>query len=914
MDYSTLTDGILATLNASQREAVTRPCSGVLQIVAGPGTGKTKVLVSRVAYLLLHEGILPHNIIVTTFTKKAANEMMDRLREMLTGTEIVVGNLLIGTFHSICYKIIQKFGKRIGIENYAIADDRDALQILGDVLLKRLTDADWDVIDLLPEHQTAPFKSKGDSDKYRGYDMKKLRKKISQLKAMGVSSEDLRSFSPAKGPESSENLLVRLVYSHYQQSLQANSLLDFDDCLLYCHRIVSQFPVLRHIEHTLVDEFQDTNEIQLQLMYEFANGHLTNSDLQHNVTIVGDPDQSIYAFRHAQSANFDKMRDHYLRSHQLQCRIISLSENYRSTSDILQVSESIMRQQADRMTKNLRSQLQTSFKPMRTDLDSADQEGRWIAYQIDHLRKFPGGLFSYSDMAILVRSAYQTRVIETELTKKKIPYFMVRGKAFWERKEVSAMVDYLRCVANDNDRIALLRCSNFPKRGLGPKAIAELDSIIDRQLVRNDQGVNPILVFETLRMVSGSKLSSGLGPKMRQTLGQFLDIIGTARNKLKEAYHGSNSQAGMDHFFLKLYSSSGIQKEFSEDVNCDLNIMEVKSQLVDFEMPPETSFSESDEDESGNGEISQDSGSSQPSLEISATEYLRSFLSLVTLFDTNPEAKDGDENKPRVAISTIHGAKGLEWPVVFVPGVSEGLLPASFASSDNNIESINEERRCFYVATSRAKMLLYLSSYTDYGTWGRRPIERPSRFLDKLDHMFSKRSPIDTEENLDRLYVMMAKRKTDQFDFAAYHKKYELCMKSFLKGDIHEAPSLLGFASVSSLGHMKDVNVDAGMPWKSTKVHRTEGVKPPGKAPAYIPMRPRAPGAREPAPGTKKAAPSLNTTASSTLAILATRPATTQASRPATSASGATNSNGSSKRAPAYIPVRPQTKRRLGTR
>lgn len=906
MDYSTLTNGILATLNASQKDAVKCPSSGVLQIVAGPGTGKTKVLVSRVAYLLLHEQILPHNIIVTTFTKKAANEMMERLREMLKGTEIVVGNLLIGTFHSICYKIIQKFGKRIGIENYAIADDRDALQILIDVLLKRVSDPEWDIIDLLPEEQTVPFRSKNESEKYRGYDMKKLRKKISQLKATGITIEDVG--------KSSENLFVQIVYTHYQQNLQTNKLLDFDDCLLSCYKIVSRFPVLSHIEHTLVDEFQDTNEIQLQLMYEFAKGHLTIPSLQHNVTIVGDPDQSIYAFRHAQSGNFDKMRQHYLQSHQIQARIISLTENYRSTTDILQVSENIMRQQTDRMTKNLRSQLDTSFKPMRADLESSDQEGRWIAYQIDHLKRFPDGLFNYSDMAILVRSAYQTRVIETELTKKKIPYFMVRGKAFWERKEVAAMVDYLRCVANENDRIALLRSSNFPKRGLGPKSVTELDSIIEKQQVLNVQNVSPILVFKTLRLVAESKFTCNLGPKVKQSLESFLDIIEDARKELNEMYQGANNQAAMDQFFLNLYVKSGIKKEFSEDVNCDLNIMEVKSQLMDFEMPPKTEFGNMTD--TIDIENLQDSASDVIKVP-SGTEFLLTFLSLVTLFDTNPDAKEGDENKPKVAISTIHGAKGLEWPVVFVPGVSEGLLPASFASADDNIESINEERRCFYVATSRAKTLLYLSSYTDGGNWGRRPIERPSRFLDKLGHMFSKNTPIDSEEKLDRLYDMMERSKTGKFDFAANHNRYEMCMKSFVSGQIEETPSDIGFTKVGKMTtrEWKTNEILSKTSWKAPGT----AWKPPGKvperpaskAPAYIPMRPMT------GPGkSTNSVGNSNGIINSKIQSIGNSTKTSNTTNFGTSVKQATNTNINSavKRAPAYIPVRSGTKRRLGTR
>lgn len=869
MDFSSVKARILDSLNVKQKQAVTSPCSGVLQIVAGPGTGKTKVLVSRVAHLLLQQNILPQNIIVTTFTKKAANEMMDRLRSLLQGTEIAVGNLLIGTFHSICYKIIQKHGKRIGIENYSIADERDATQILQEVLLKHVSDADWSFVDNLPLEQTEPFKSKNETEKYRGFDLKKIRKKISQLKSLGADSS---------GSSSESNQFILLIYKVYQQTLSANRLLDFDDCLLYCHKIVSRFPVLSYIEHTLVDEFQDTNEIQLQLMYEFARGHPTNTDLQHNVTIVGDPDQSIYAFRHAQSGNFDKMRQHYQQKHQIASQIITLDENYRSTSDILLISEKIMRQQTDRMTKNLRSQLETTFKPALAHLDSQDQEARWIAYQIEHLMKFPNQLFEYSDMAILVRSAYQTRAIESELTKKKIPYFMVRGKAFWERKEVTAIVDYLRCVANEDDRIAFLRSANFPKRGLGPKALSELDRSIEKEQIQN----GGLLVSETLRQIVQSKIKCSLGPKMKESLSQFLDIVHYARKELDECYDPDNHNlAAMDRFFQSLYEKSGIRKEFSEDVNCDLNLMEVKSQLMDFEMPEDSTLPDHEEKESSAVQVEEIT---------SGTDFLRSFLSLVTLFDTNPDAKDGDENKPKLAISTIHGAKGLEWPVVFVPGVSEGLLPASFAADDLNPESVNEERRCFYVATSRAKLLLYVASYTDMGNWGRRPIDRPSRFLKGLDHMFTSTNAIDSPEKLETLYGMMGKMKTDStFDFAKTQRNYDLCLKSYVKGEIDSTPGETGFTTVGNLpGNTEPRKLQfAGNRFAKPRMNSAApSKKPVGKAPPYIPMRPKKTNNAETRPlGPINQAPNTETTA----------PAST-------------------KRAPAYIPVRSSHKRRLGTR
>ncbi|KAM9890869.1 hypothetical protein OXX79_011124, partial [Metschnikowia pulcherrima] len=189
MDETELEDRILASLNEKQRQAVTSPSSGILQIVAGPGTGKTKVIVSRVAYLLLHEQISPQNIIVTTFTKKAANEMMERLRELFAGTEIAVGKLLIGTFHNICYKIIQKYGKLVKLENVSIADEKDAMQILTHVLTSKITDQQWDIIDSLPKDQILQFKARNETSKYRGFDEKKLRRHISKAKSSGLFPE-----------------------------------------------------------------------------------------------------------------------------------------------------------------------------------------------------------------------------------------------------------------------------------------------------------------------------------------------------------------------------------------------------------------------------------------------------------------------------------------------------------------------------------------------------------------------------------------------------------------------------------------------------------------------------------------------------------------------------------------------------
>lgn len=808
--------------------------------MAGPGTGKTKVLVARVAHLLLSEEIAPEHVIVTTFTKKAANEMMDRLRELLKGTEIAVGKLLIGTFHSICYRIIQKHGARVGLDGYSIADDRDSKQVLNEAVLG-LPDEKWNVIDQLEEIHS--FKFKSNDLKYRGLDPKKLQKAISSLKALGLLPEDYRK-------EAQKNPLLEIIYDAYQDRLAQNRLLDFDDCLLYCHRIVSKYPVLSYIEHTLVDEFQDTNEVQLQLMYNFARGSLSDPDLQNNVTIVGDPDQSIYAFRNAQSVNFDKMRQHY-KSYKLS--VITLEENYRSTPGILSLSEKLMNQQAGRTMKSLRSQSECAVEPVYSNFNLSEEEAAWVASRIKQIMQLP--LFIHSDCAILVRSAYQTRAIETELARKKIPYFMVKGRAFWERKEVVAIMDYLRCVANDNDRIAFLRCVNFPKRGFGPKAVGELESQIEKTG----------LVFQTLQDVASGAISSSLGPKLRKALDGFLQVIESCRMALPEDVEGTSDMSSrLEKVFTDLYVKTGLQKEFAEDMDCELNIMEVKNQLMEYEMPEDDYLPEYLEE--GEEPVPTE-------IEVSGQSFVQKFIASVRLYDTDPEQGE-KEATPKVAVSTIHGAKGLEWPVVFVPGVSEGLLPASFAMTDE--ESVNEERRCFYVAVTRAKALLFLSSYVDgpsNGSW--RGVESVSRFLKGITEKRSRSLHFEDMKALEHLFELLGKEKGDlsdellkSFQQVDEQKRYNdnsVEFSSAREAKPVKKPSALNFLNQSSIG--------ASQKWSSPAPLKSS-------APSSALFRP----------------PRIN-------------PSFAPQSAPQVSASSV-----GVKRAPTYIPSRPKGKKRLGTR
>lgn len=748
-------------LNVKQRAAVTASCNGVLQIIAGPGTGKTKVLTSRVCHLL-HEGIEPQKIIVTTFTKRAANEMRERLEAMIKGSNFSLDGLLVGTFHSICYRLIQKYGKLVGIEGYSIADERDSRQFLCEALEK---------IDLnFPPGDTKRFELENNA--HRGFDVKKLTRQISTLKAQALSPEEY-SLGAKRNP------FIAALYAQYHSLLQLNKALDFDDCLLVCYQLISKHTVVS-IDHILVDEFQDTNEVQLRLMYCFSK----------NVTIVGDPDQSIYAFRNAQSTNFGLMREHYIRQG-VEVAQITLDENYRSTTDILDFSERLMTQQASRTAKHLKSQIPFSLKPIYSSFKLAEDEASWIAEQIGHLTKLPE-LLSHLNIAILVRSSYQTRVIESELTRRKIAYMVLRGKAFWERKEVVAILDYIRCVASDSDRTAFLRCVNFPKRGVGAKAQETLKENIER--AQKEGGPSALDVMRRCKVA----------PKVREGVDSFLSIVDEARRVFE--------RESRELFFDQLFKASGIQGEFSEEVA--LNIQEVKEQLISFQPEPDQEI-------------------------VEPRDLLKYFVASVRLYDTDPS----DEVVAKVALSTIHGSKGLEWPVVFVPGLCEGLLPASFAMEASD-DAVSEERRCLYVATTRAKRLLFVSSYTETrGQFGRRPIEKTSRFLQPVEKMMSPLLKV-TPDTVKQLYKAMGKPLPDaDFSKLLELRKESRAFPGFQSAQgLHSAKRLCAHTAKFKAPRLSCASKPAKTAFKAPRLGCVTGAenevkRAVSKAPPYVPVR-----------------------------------------------------------------------------
>lgn len=627
----------LAGLNEHQARAVQAPARGQLQIIAGPGTGKTKVLVSRVAHLM-RCGVPPLSIIVTTFTRKAANEMVQRLDAMTASdaaaaappAPLLSARLLIGTFHSICYRILRQYGRPLDI-----ADDRDSAQLLAEAI---------------GECALAPLAPYLRND---AVDPKRVRRAVLLLKARAVSHADY-----------SADPFLAAVYTSYQAKLAANGLLDFDDCLLECLLLLRRHPAaLRHVEHVLVDEFQDTNEIQLQLMYRFAHAN--------NVTVVGDPDQSIYGFRDAQVGNFALMAQHYR-----DLQTVRLVQNYRSTADILRVSEQIMTSPG-RQPKQLELQLAVGLPAVYANLTLQEEEAEWICFEIERLMRLSGAPLGHASVAVLFRSSFQTRAVEDEMVRRRLPYTMVRGKAFWQRREVVGIVDYLRVVTSDHDRVALVRILNWPRRGIGASALRQIDAALAR-----GQGS-----VATLRRVEADL--SGAARRGVQRLLEFL-----------EACRGALNQP-LDELFDLVYTASGLRGELGSDQHD--NVAEVGRQLCLF-VP---------QDEGLPGEAD--------GAAVDEEHIVRRFIRLIGLYEAT-----ADETVPKISLSTIHGAKGLEWPVVFVPGLSEGVFPGPFAADGDE----EEERRCLYVAATRAQYLLYLSSFTEERQrWGRPPISQVSRLV-----------------------------------------------------------------------------------------------------------------------------------------------------------------------------------------
>lgn len=770
-------ESILASLNEKQRESAVFDPAQALQVVAGPGTGKTKVLTTRVAYLLLEKKIFPGNIIITTFTKKATLEMIERLTRLLDGTGINPNALWIGTFHSICARILRQHGWKVGLpKDWRTFSDSDTDPIV-QKLIEKMPDQIRDYAHSYTRKANLLRPNSKGNWEVHSNSVKKL---ISWLKSQAILVDEYRS-------QDDHDAALLHFYEQYQAELSSQHALDFDDLLLYAFKLLSQQRCLPHIQHVLVDEFQDTNSIQLDLMYLFARGNSTQSQ---GITVVGDPDQSIYAFRNALARNFEDM----VTKCPIPCSKIVLVENYRSSQTILNTSETLISQQLTGREHRLplRAQFDCEFPPVYIEFPAKFLEATALAREILYLHCLPD-MWSFKDFAILVRHRRQIRPIETALIEHRIPYKIVKGRAFWQLREIDGMMDYLKCVYSNYEKNAILRALQYPARGVGPATVTKIESIFA-------EFESP---FTALKNISENSNNYQFPSKIISVITEFVALIESCRDFCARA----TDLSILGDVFDRLYEGSGLRYEYlyldgkkKSEIDPKAEPNELNKRNLNIKVLREhlTNFKPIDEDLSQVEEPSQHNVVAATKLKINIHDILREFINSVNLYSSETEIdeaqmseKELKRKKERekagfVTISTIHGAKGLEWPVVMIPGCVEGVIPCIFGAkddtddsdSDSDIDessgapsspkknkskkkdpSLDEERRMFFVAQTRAKFLLYLSATNSNSTESRYDSSIPSRFLTKelIGTMTEEQQLFSSKNSIEKLYRHLRK-------------------------------------------------------------------------------------------------------------------------------------------------------------
>ena len=592
--------------------------------------------------MLAHHGYAPRNVICCTFTIKASREMRERLKGIVGCDR--ESKLILGTFHSICRRYLVAYGNLIGIpSNFGIADSSDSLSIL-----KRAA-----------------------KQLKLSIDPKVARTKISHRKARGQRIEDLPQI-PQKTVEQQEFVQI---YQEYEEQLRTSNLLDYDDLLVRCTDLLKAYPhCVSNVEALLIDEFQDTNIIQFELMKLLASS-------KKRITIVGDPDQSIYGFRSAEIENLRKMRMHYPGT-----IVVNLEENYRSSSAVLQLAQNVIEQDSGRPDKKLTATHCYGTLPVLRKVPNPHEEALWIVNEIKRMTAMTGGLLQYSDFAILLRSAFLSLLIEKGLGNSGIPYKMVGGHRFFDRVEVRLVIDYLRTISAPDNNSALLGIINVPSRKIGATTIKELLRVGDE---------NKLSLWATIQKLLSNNLSldKKLSKPAEQNLRGLIGLINDGRKKMSSTKPEDTPQVLIEYVASTIALKDYLKLKYDEDYEDRWeNVQELRTQAMDMIVQQKNAVEE---------KLPVIEGLEQRELN-SSDETLARFLANITL-STEVEASEEETNQQRVTISTIHSAKGLEWPVVFVPAIYEGSIPHSRA------EDTDEERRLLYVAMTRAQALLSLS-------------------------------------------------------------------------------------------------------------------------------------------------------------------------------------------------------------
>ncbi|CCG81065.1 Putative uncharacterized protein [Taphrina deformans PYCC 5710] len=647
---------LLRDLNNEQVECVLHHAE-VLQILAGPGSGKVHQITQSLISLM-KRCIPPEQIIVVTFTNKAARELKERLA-LLIGDDLS-RKLIVGTFHSVSLRYLQRYGINIGLsKKISVADTSESRNVVSKVLkCIRKQGSNSPTENSMEEVQLT-------SAAALSY--------ISIIKSRNITLQQLQDAKSAKRIPFSlgQNAMAELilVFTAYQQHLQKHDLQDFDDLILRAIQLFETCPeVVGNIRHVFVDEYQDTSNQQYDLMRLLAQSN-------KNLTIVGDHDQSIYGFRAADIENFERMYISYEN-----CVEYHLKQNYRSTGAIVFAASAIIEQDSTRPQKKLETCNVLGTQPTLRVLESAKSEADWIAHEVRRLIDVSKGLLSVGDIAVLVRSASLTLPIEQALQRGRIPYHLCNARKFLERPHIRTLINYLR-VVNDETTLALLEVVNVPSRKFGQISIDNLQ--VESNKTRRS-------LWHTLRSVSqgsilltkkkDTRLESNLRPLVR-TIEKCRSMIAVDPKILMSQLIAII----IEEVDYEKYTKGQYPEDYSERLEDIQEFMQTSDILGEDQQ-------EEDLPMVNNLQLND--------LKQNSLERLLSALSLMA--DTGNSDKD---NSPSLVISTIHSAKGLEWPVVFIPGVYHGSIPSARAMDAEQ----DEERRLLYVAMTRAKALLYLS-------------------------------------------------------------------------------------------------------------------------------------------------------------------------------------------------------------
>lgn len=635
---------ILKNLNPAQKKAVEHH-QGPELVLAGAGSGKTRVLTRRIGYLINHYGVSPYNILAVTFTNKAANEMKERVKDMVGG---VNRSLWVSTFHSFCVRILRREAEKLGYnKNFVIFDSLDQRKLVKEVLKSKNLD---------------PKKTKPRS----------VLNKISNAKNELKTPEQMSAISGSFFDQTAAE-----IYEEYQKRLKENNAMDFDDLIQQTVRLFEEFPlVLEHYQerfkYILVDEYQDVNHAQYQLVNLLAERY-------RNVCVVGDPDQGIYGFRGADIRNILNFEDDYP-----DVKTIRLEQNYRSKGNILEAAQAVIKNNSSRKEKELWTDQGAGAKLELYEAKDEKEEADFVcrtAKELTEKNELTEAELTYDDLAVLYRTNSQSRAFEDMLMKYGIPYQIVGGVRFYERMEIKDIMAYLRLIYNPADDISFLRIINRPKRGIGAGTLGKVQDFAEAE------GLN---LYEAALK---SKANPALSGTYAKRVLHFTEII--------EELRAEQEEIALARLTEKLLDKSGYRHNLEEEKTAEAenrleNIEELFSVINEY-------------------------------MKNSDNNTLAGFLEEVTLM---ADIDSMDEEQSVLTLMTIHSAKGLEFPVVFLVGMEDGIFPHSNSMFEQ--KGMEEERRLCYVGMTRAEERLYLSRAQVRLRFGERKMNPPSQFIEEI--------------------------------------------------------------------------------------------------------------------------------------------------------------------------------------